>query len=118
MSFMPIFIFLSIPLAQAQAAPASGASQYANLIPFLLVFVIFYFLLIRPQQKQQKLRKQMIADVKKGDNIITTGGLHGKVVGTADRILTVEFSENVKIKMDRDGVLSVNSNNIEPKENK
>lgn len=95
--------------AYAQAAPAGGqAPSFGFFVPLLLVFVIFYFLMIRPQQKQQKERLKMISEIKKGDAIITTAGIYGKVVGVADRILTIEIADNVKVKMDREAIARLN----------
>jgi len=90
--------------AQGGGAPAPGSPSFSFFVPLVLVFVIFYFLMIRPQQKQQKLRLKMISEIKKGDAVVTTAGIHAKVVGTADRILTLEIADNVKIKVDRDAV--------------
>ena len=91
--------------AQAPAAPAAQGGQPFGFLPFLLaIFAIFYFLMIRPQQKQQKERLKMITDLKKGDAVVTTSGIHARVVGTADKILTLEIADNVKVKIDRDAV--------------
>ncbi len=62
----------------------SGPS-FSFFVPLILVFVIFYFLMIRPQKKQQQLRIKMLSDLKKGDEVVTTAGIHGKVVGVADK---------------------------------
>lgn len=103
---------LNASLAHAQTAGASPqAAPWTSFVPLAFVFVIFYFLLIRPQQKQQKARKLMLAELKKGDDVITSGGMHGKIVGVADNVLTVELAENVKVKMDRDGVLTLKKAN-------
>ncbi len=75
----------------------------------LLVFGIFYFLIIRPQQKQAKQHQEMLKNVNKGNQVVTVGGIYGKVVGVADDILTVEIADNVKIKVDRSGIQSVKS---------
>jgi len=70
-------------------------------VPLILMFVIFYFLLIRPQQKKQKLHREMIGNLKKGDRVITTGGLHGRITGITDTIATLEISEKVRVKVVR-----------------
>ncbi len=74
------------------------------LIPMILMFVIFYFLLIRPQQKKQKEHREMIENLKKGDRIITGGGIHGRITGVGDTTLTVEIAEKVRVKVNRANV--------------
>ena len=106
-SFSPFKI--SEAFAQGQGGGAApSAPTFSFLFPLLLVFLIFYFLLIRPQQKQQKERMKMVSEIKKGDSIVTTSGIYGKVTGVTDKILTVDISDNVKIKLDRDAVARVN----------
>ena len=78
-----------------------GGGGLTALLPLLLMFGIFYFLLIRPQQKKSKDQRAMIASVQKGDTIITQGGLQGKVTGVADAYLTVEIAEKVRVKIAR-----------------
>jgi len=91
-----------------QAAPgAQGPSPFGMLVPFALIFLIFYFLLIRPQQKRQREHEAMLKAVEKGDRVVTSGGAHVQVVGTTDDVLTVEFTEasskgdRVRFKLDR-----------------
>ena len=72
-----------------------------SLVPIIAIFIIFYFLLIRPQQKQQKAHEKMLSDLKKGDRILTTGGLYGTIVGVKGNDLEVRFSENVKLTVAR-----------------
>jgi preprotein translocase subunit YajC len=68
----------------------------------ILIFVVFYFLLIMPQQKKAKQHKEMLANIDKGDDVVTSGGIHGKVVGVADNVLTLEVADKVKIKVSRE----------------
>jgi preprotein translocase subunit YajC len=68
------------------------------------MFVIFYFLLIRPQQKRTKEHRQMISDLKKGDRIVTSGGIHGRITGLDDQTLTVEIADKVRVKVTRSNV--------------
>ena len=77
-----------------------------SIIYFVLIAVIFYFFLIRPQSKKQKERQRMLDSLQKGDNIVTLGGLHGKVVGfkSDDKVLLVEIATNVKVYVDRSAV--------------
>jgi preprotein translocase subunit YajC len=108
MSLVEMILSFCISNAWAQApaggAPAGGGQPF-GFLPFLLaIFAIFYFLMIRPQQKQQKERLKMISDLKKGDAVVTTSGIHARVVGAADKILTLEIADNVRVKIDRDAV--------------
>jgi preprotein translocase subunit YajC len=81
-----------------------GAGGFAGLVPLILMFVIFYFLLIRPQQKKSKEHREMIGNLKKGDRIVTAGGLHGRITGVSDSTLTVEIAEKVRVKVNRASV--------------
>lgn len=78
-----------------------------NLVPIAAIFVIFYFLLIRPQQKQQKEHEKMLEELKKGDKILTTGGLYGVIAGIKGEDLEVRFAENVKLIVARSAVAKV-----------
>ena len=81
-----------------------GAGGFSGFIPLILMFVIFYFLLIRPQQKKTKEHREMIANLKKGDRIITSGGLHGRITGLDESTLTVEIADKVRVKVARGNV--------------
>jgi len=72
--------------------------------PLILMFVIFYFLLIRPQQKKQKQHRQMLGSIKKGDRVITSGGLYGRITGLSDTVVTLEISEKVRVKVGRGNI--------------
>lgn len=93
-------------MGQAGAA-GGGAGGFASFIPLILMFVIFYFLLIRPQQKRAKEHREMIAAVKKGDRIVTSGGIYGRITSTSDTTLTVEIADKVRIKLNRGNVGSL-----------
>ncbi len=71
------------------------------------MFVIFYFLLIRPQQKKTKDHREMLNQLKKGDRIVTGGGIHGRITGVSDTTLTVEIADKVRVKMNRGNVSSI-----------
>jgi preprotein translocase subunit YajC len=93
-----------IDLAYAAALPPGGggaSSAVTQILFFAAIFAIFYFLLIRPQQKQKKERERMLAALKKGDRAVTTGGLHGTVVGLNEHIVTLKVAEQVKVEVDR-----------------
>ena len=99
---------LSYFVTEAHAMGAQGGdggtSQLMGLMPLVLMFVIFYFLLIRPQQKRAKDEKAMIEGLQRGDEIVTTGGLQGKITGITDDALTVEIAKDVRVKIDRQAV--------------
>jgi preprotein translocase subunit YajC len=88
-------------------ASAEGAGGFGAFVPLILMFVIFYFLLIRPQQKKNKEHKAMIDNLNKGDRIITSGGLHGLVTGVSDQTLTVEIAYKVRVKIARGNVAAI-----------
>ncbi len=89
-------------LAFAQSAQgSSGPSQLISFVPLILVFVIFYFLLIRPQQKKSKEHRDMLEKLKKNDEVVTSGGIYGKVVALTDSVVTLEVAPNVRIRVHR-----------------
>jgi len=73
----------------------------AQFLPLVLLFVIFYFLIIRPQQKQQKAHKEMLEELKKGDKIVTNGGLHAEVVKAEEDFIKIKLNDNVIVKLDK-----------------
>ena len=93
--------------ALAQGAEQQQAGTLELILPLLLMFGIFYFLLIRPQQKKAKEHKSMVEALNKGDEIITNGGLLAKITDTDDNFLTCKISENVEVKVQRHAVASV-----------
>lgn len=95
-------------LAWAQGGPdGSGPSQLVSLLPIVLMFAILYFLLIRPQQTRAREHQTMVANLRRNDEIITSGGIHGRIQSIADKVLVVEIAPNVRIRLDRDQVASV-----------
>jgi len=87
--------------AGAQGGQSGGITAF---VPLILMFVIFYFLLIRPQQKKAKEQQEMINNLKKGDRIITSGGIHGTITSLDDTTITLEIADSVKIKISRGNV--------------
>ena len=71
----------------------------AQLVPILLMFVVFYFLLIRPQQKKAREHQDMLANLKRGDEIVTSGGMLGKITGLDDRMVTLEVAEKIRLRV-------------------
>lgn len=106
-------VSLAYAMGQGGAA-SSGAGGIASFIPLILMFVIFYFLLIRPQQKKSKELREMIASLKKGDRIITSGGIHGQVTAVDDTTLTVEISDKVRVKLNRANVAGLIQSQSQP----
>jgi preprotein translocase subunit YajC len=83
---------------------AAGGSPLSMLLPFVLIFGVFYFIVIMPAKKQQKKKDAMIAGLKKGDRIVTSGGIHGSVATVEDQSLLVKVSENTKIRISKSAV--------------
>lgn len=77
------------------------------ILPLVLMFAVFYFLLIRPQQKRQKDRNNMLNALQKGDNVITIGGLHGNIVELSDEKATLKVSDNVRMEFERSSINAV-----------
>ena len=97
MNFMPLL----------QGTAPGGFGSFGFLIPMLLVFVIFYFLLIRPQKKEQQKTERMISQLQKGDKIITIGGIHGVVSSTKEKTIIIKVDDNCKIEINRSAVGAV-----------
>lgn len=97
-----------IGTAWAQVGGAGGSpSPLVSFLPLILVFVVFYFLLIRPQQQKAKEHRTMLANLKKNDDVVTAGGLCGKVVALSDQIVTLEIAPNVRVRVSRPQINSV-----------
>jgi preprotein translocase subunit YajC len=93
-------MFISPAYAQAASgAQASGAASLLSFAPLLLVFVVFYFLMIRPQQKRMKSLQDSVAAVEKGDSVVTAGGLIGKVTKVEDTVVEVEIAANTRVRV-------------------
>lgn len=89
-------------IAYAMGGSGQGGQQgFGMFIPLILLFGIFYFLLIRPQQKRQREQKDLLASLRKGDQVITAGGLYGKITGLTDSVVTLEITEKVRVKVAR-----------------
>ena len=103
------FIFL-------QVAPATQGkpNMLTSLLPLLLVFVVFYFFMIRPQMKKQKELTNFRSAISKGDKVITTGGIYGKVLDVTENIVTIEIANDVKVRVDKNAVLR-DPSDVQPK---
>ncbi len=93
-------------LAYAADAAASPGGALAGFIPMILIFVVFYFLLIRPQQKKAKEQRDFLGNLQKGDEVISGGGLYGKITGLTDTVATLEIADNIRVKVARQNILS------------
>ncbi len=93
-----LLLFSNDVWAQADGA---GGSSFLNLLPLVLIFVIFYFLLIRPQQKRAKEHREMVSSLAKGDEVVTNGGTLGKVTALDDNFISLEIANGVVIKVQR-----------------
>lgn len=96
-----------IDTAWAQTGAAGGPPTLVSFLPLALVFVVFYFLLIRPQQQKAKEHRVLLANLKKNDEIITNGGIYGRVLAMADDVVTVEIAPNVKVRVSRPQIATV-----------
>jgi preprotein translocase subunit YajC len=93
----------------AAGATGSAGGFLGSVLPLVLMFAIFYFLLIRPQQKKQKQRSAMLSAIKKGDKVVTIGGMHGTVLEVKEDVLVVRISENTKVTLERGAVNQISS---------
>lgn len=94
--------------AWAQGAPAPGASSgLMGLVPLILIFIIFYFLLLRPQIKRAKEHKKMVETLAKGDEVVTNGGLLGKITQLGDSFVEIEIAQGVEVKVQKSAVGSL-----------
>lgn len=99
---------IDIAYAQPQGQQPGGTIGFiASLVPFILVILIFYFLVIMPQHRKQKKQRQMLDALKKGDKVVTSGGIFGTVMNIADKKVTLQIADNVKIKILKDYVSEV-----------
>jgi len=96
--------FISNAYAQDAAAQPGGLMGF---LPLIIIFAVFYFMLIRPQMKRAKEHKQLVASLSKGDEVITNGGLLGKITDVSESFVTLELAENMQIKLQRQAVANV-----------
>ncbi len=78
-----------------------GSARFVNFIPLIFVFAVFYFLIIRPQKKKQNEHEAMVKNLKKNDEVVTSGGIHGTIVNVKDKTFVLRVDENAKIEMDK-----------------
>ena len=94
--------FLAYAMGGGGAGAEGGQSAgFGAFVPLLIMFAIFYFLLIRPQQKKAKQHKELLGGLKKGDRVVSSGGLHGTVTGLTEDVVTMEIAPKVRVKVSR-----------------
>ena len=91
----------------AQSPAPAGPSPLASFVPIILIFVIMYFLLFRPQMKRQKEHARLVSALKTGDRVVTASGIHGLISNVKDRTVTVKIADNVKIEMEKTAITTV-----------
>ena len=107
---------LNFFVADAHAMAPSGqqgGGGYEGIIMLVIMFAIFYFLLIRPQQKRAKMHKELTENLSLGDQVVTAGGIHGKVAGLQEKVITIEVATGVKIKINRASIVSQQGQEVE-----
>ncbi len=92
------------PLQLAQAAPDGGGSPLSFWLMMGALFLVMYAIIIHPQRKQQKEQKEMLSALEKGDHVVTSGGIHGRITGVTVDILTVEIADRVRVKLNKSAV--------------
>jgi len=105
----PILNMLQIFLAQAQSAapPTSPGGGIGFFVPLIFIFIIMYFVMIRPQKKRQDQQKKLIASLKTGDRVVTNAGIHGLISNVKDTTVIVKVADNVKIEMEKSAITTV-----------
>ena len=102
-------------MAQPQGQPPQSGSMLTALLPFALVFVIFYFLLIRPQRTKQKKHQEMVGQLKPGDKIITSGGIHGTIMGVQEDKIELRIASNTKVDITKTSIAVILGKKTETK---
>lgn len=110
-------MFWSTAYAQA-AAPAAQPSFVEMFMPFIFIFVIFYFLIIRPQAKRQKEQQKFLSEIKRGDEVVTASGIFGTIDGLTESVVTLEIASGVKIKILRSQIAGAQKAAIQPETKK
>jgi preprotein translocase subunit YajC len=98
---------MGLAYAMGQPPGGGGGSSMMSFLPIILIFVIFYFLLIRPQQKRAKEHRTLLSNLKLGDQVLTSGGIYGRVTGLREDVVTVEISDKVRVKVNRGNIAGV-----------
>ncbi len=94
-------------IASAYAQDTQSQGGLVSFLPLILIFAVFYFMLIRPQMKRAKEHKKLVSELSKGDEVVTNGGLLGRITDVSDSFVTLELADNIKIKLQRHAVTNV-----------
>jgi preprotein translocase subunit YajC len=105
---------LAYAMGTGGGAAGGQGGGFGAMVPLLLMFAIFYFLLIRPQQTKQKKHRELLSSLARGDMVVTVGGLHGKITGITDTMVTLEIAEKVRVKVGRSYVAGMVPKDPEP----
>ncbi len=97
---------MSLAFAQTGAAP-EGPGPLVQFFPLILIFVVFYFLLIRPQQQKAKAHRNMLGELKRNDEVVTVGGLYGRILELGEKVVTIELAQNVRVRIERSKIEAV-----------
>jgi preprotein translocase subunit YajC len=98
---------MDLAYAMGPQPGGGGGSSLMNFLPIILIFVVFYFLLIRPQQRRAKEHRNVLSNLKVGDQVLTGGGIYGRITGLRDDFVTVEISDKVRVKVSRGHIAGV-----------
>ena len=98
---------LLIAMSPQGGSGAGGGSMVSTFVMFGAIFLIFYFMIIRPQQKRAKEREKLLSSIEKGDKVITSGGVHGTVAGVEEKTILLQVTENVKLKIERSAISTI-----------
>jgi len=98
---------LELLFAMSPQGGEGGGSLISTLIMFGAIFLIFYFMIIRPQQKRAKEKQKLLSNLEKGDKVVTNGGIYGVIAGLEEKTALLQISDNVKIKVDRSAITTV-----------
>lgn len=116
-SLLLFLAFLSgCPMPQGEGGAAG--SPITAILPFVLIFVLFYFLILRPQQKQGRERQGMLKNLKRGDMVITSGGIYGRILNITGDVITLEIAKGVNVRLSRSGVTGLATQEEEEKKGK
>jgi preprotein translocase subunit YajC len=107
-------IMLISLLAQASPPTQSPGSGLIGMLPFVFIFVIMYYVMIRPQMRRQKEQQRLVAALKTGDRVVTASGIHGLISNVKDRTVIVKVADNVKIEMEKSAITSVGTGEAVP----
>lgn len=116
MNLTHLFLLAQAASPSPDAAPAGGGLM--SILPLIFIFVIFYFLMIRPQTKRQKEHQALVSSLKTGDKVITNAGIHGIIANVKDRTVIVKVADNVKLEFDRAAIATVEKSSETPEETK